>query len=264
MSKKPEDGLLEAAAKYWAEDNAQFEKTDPTLLDRIGRSLNPLTGFGSAMGEMHTASSEGDGAGMALAGLSAVPAFGAVRTVAIPGKGLIKASTSMVSDVNKTAGKALAGGTLAGGVDAVRAESSRAYNQETDRAEVPKALQGIQDGPDIPLDSTLQFEQRVLYPSKYPVLQQGEGGVATHKMSWGEVDIDGKPGYVAFPTVVYDGKELKELDARAAFEHAMKNKEYRSFASPEEASLYAEGLYKRAWGRGDNAEQLKSQLKRAR
>ena len=261
MSKKPENRLFESTAKYWAADNAQFEKTDPTLLDRIGRSLNPLTGIGSAIGEMHTTSGEGDGVGMALAGLSAVPAFGAVRAVTIPGKGLIKASTSMVSDVNKTAGKALGGGSLAGGADAVRAESSRAYNQETDRAVVPEALRGIQDGPDVPLDSALQFEQRVLYPSKYPVLQQGEQGIATHKMSWGEVDMDGKPGYVAFPTVVYDGKELKELDERAAFEHAMKNKEYRSFTSPEEASLYAEGLYKRAWGKGDAFDALKSQIK---
>ena len=264
MSKRIEDGLLEKAAKYWAADNARFEKTDPSLIARIGRSLNPLTGFGSAMGDMHTSASEGDGTGMALAALGAVPAFGAMRVVRLPGRGLTKASTSAVPDVGKTAGKVLAGGTLVGTTEAARAGATRSYDQNTDQVEVPDSLRGMQGGPDVPLDSALQFEQRVLYPSRYPVMEEEGGKVATHKMSWGEVDMDGKPGYVAFPTVVYDGKELKELDARAAFEHAMKNKEYRSFASPEEASLYAEGLYKRAWGRGDNAEQLKSQLKRAR
>lgn len=261
MSKKTEDGLLEKTAKYWAAENAKFEKTDPSLIARIGRSINPLTGFGSAMGDMHTSSGEGDGVGMALAALGAVPAFGAMRVVSTPAKGLIKASTSVVPDLGKTTGKVLAGGTLVGTTEAVRAGSTRAYNQDTDQAEVPDSLRSMQDGPDVPLDSALQFEQRVLYPSQYPVMEQEGGGVATHKMSWGEVDMDGKPGYVAFPTVVYDGKELKELDARAAFEHAMKNKEYRSFASPEEASLYAEGLYKRAWGRGDAFDALKAKVK---
>lgn len=137
----------------------------------------------------------------------------------------------------------------------------RAYDPKTDRVEVPEAMRAVQDGPDVPLDSALQFEQRVLYPSRYPVMANPQEGIATHKMSWGEVNMGGKPGYVAFPTVVYDGKELKELDARAAFEHAMKNKEYRSFASPEEASLYAEGLYKRAWGRGDAIDALKAKVK---
>ena len=261
MSEKIEDGLLEEAAKYWAADNARFEKTDPSLIARIGRTLNPLTGFGSAMGDMHTSSGEGDGVGMALAALSAVPAFGAVRVVSTPAKGLVKASTSVVPDVSKTAGTVLAGSTLVGTTEAARAGSNRAYDQNTDQAEVPDYLRGMQDGPDVPLDSALQFEQRILYPSRYPVMEQERGQAATHKMSWGEVDMDGKPGYVAFPTVVYDGKKLKELDPDAAFEHAMKNKEYRSFASPEEASLYAEGLYKRAWGRGDAFDALKAKVK---
>jgi len=93
--------------------------------------------------------------------------------------------------------------------------------------------------------STLNFEQRVLTPSKYPVINNSDGSISTHRMSYGEAD--GK--FVAFPTIIQgkDGK-LQQLEGRAAFDYAMKNKEYREFPSEAEASAYAEGGYKNSWG----------------
>jgi len=49
--------LNRVVGPYWAESNRQFEATKPTGLRRAARSLNPLTGLGSAIGSMQTASS---------------------------------------------------------------------------------------------------------------------------------------------------------------------------------------------------------------
>lgn len=83
-------GIINNAAEYWANDNAEFEKTNPNIGRRLVRAINPVTGFGSAMGAMHTAAGNGDVPGMAMAGISAIPAFGVMRTV--PAAGLMKAS----------------------------------------------------------------------------------------------------------------------------------------------------------------------------
>jgi hypothetical protein len=97
-------------------------------------------------------------------------------------------------------------------------------------------------------NTSLNFEQRVLFPSKYPVLNNPDGSHSTHLMSWGEVD--GK--YVAFPTVIQDkGGNLIKLPSDAAFRYAMENREYREFDNADEASEYAEGGYKNSWGIGE-------------
>lgn len=83
-------GIINNAAEYWANDNAEFEKTNPNIGRRLVRAINPVTGFGSAMGAMHTAAGNGDVPGMAMAGISAIPAFGVMRTV--PAAGAMKAS----------------------------------------------------------------------------------------------------------------------------------------------------------------------------
>ena len=64
---------------YWSQDNAEFESTNPSLPARFVRSVNPMTGFGSALGAMH------DAAGMgfppedtAIALMQSVPSFGSV------------------------------------------------------------------------------------------------------------------------------------------------------------------------------------------
>lgn len=83
-------GIINNAAEYWANDNAEFEKTNPNIGRRLVRAINPVTGFGSAMGAMHTAAGNGDVPGMAMAGISAIPAFGVMRMV--PAAGAMKAS----------------------------------------------------------------------------------------------------------------------------------------------------------------------------
>jgi hypothetical protein len=120
----------------------------------------------------------------------------------------------------------------------------------------------------IPSDSPLQFEQRILRPSAYPVLdyrnRKGEGEIATHRMMNAEVGIDGVNTPIAYPSVVYDEKlkRLRELNADQAFEHAMKTGEFRKFQTPFEAESYAEGLYKRHWGQGDAMDAIFQEIQR--
>ena len=72
------------AAEYWSRDNAQFEGGNPTFMARAGRSLNPVTGFGSAMGAMHDGASAGSPRDMGVAFLQALPLFGATKLAALP------------------------------------------------------------------------------------------------------------------------------------------------------------------------------------
>ena len=85
------------------------------------------------------------------------------------------------------------------------------------------------------------FVQRILRPNDFPVLEH-EGGVATHRMAWSEAN--GK--FVAYPTVLYDGKGLKDY-GDAAFDQVMKNGNYIEFDSPEAADWFTKN-YKGAWG----------------
>ena len=61
---------------YWSDSNRQFDSTNPGVFDRIVRTINPITGLGSAAGSMYDYSQNGDLPGMALSALSAMPAFG--------------------------------------------------------------------------------------------------------------------------------------------------------------------------------------------
>ena len=111
--------------------------------------------------------------------------------------------------------------------------------------------------PFVPSDSQLNFEQRVLQPSKYPVIKNEDGSITTHRMAWG-----GDPGnYMAFPTVIQDSpNSLRQLDDREAMQHALKTGEYRAFSKPEEAEAYAAGGYKVQWGAGEKKESILEQL----
>lgn len=115
---------------------------------------------------------------------------------------------------------------------------------------MPQLVQAPQDlGPRsrfVPADSQLNFEQRVLQPSQYPVLPQEGGGIATHKMAYAGVD----DGFIAYPTVVQmpGAKALTELDGKAAIDHAMQTGEFRKFADEQAAADYARGGYKQQWG----------------
>lgn len=112
--------LSRESAKWWAEDNARYEATDPSFGGRLARSLNPMTGLGSAMGQMHTSAEAGDSTGMVLSLLQALPMYGVVRAMQVPGKGLTKASTKMVSDPKATLGLGVGYAAGVEGADTLR------------------------------------------------------------------------------------------------------------------------------------------------
>ena len=116
-------GLIQNTAEHWANDNAEFEKTNPNFGQRVLRGLNPLTGFGSAMGAMHTAAGNGDVPGMAMAGISAIPAFGVLRSV--PAAGAMKAAVS--PSLGRSAA-ALTGGAVVNAIaDEYQSRSGQGY-----------------------------------------------------------------------------------------------------------------------------------------
>jgi len=86
------------------------------------------------------------------------------------------------------------------------------------------------------------FVKRIIEPEKYPSLDLGGGRTASHLMSWGE--IDGK--YIAYPTVLYNGKSLNRYDAREAMKRVQKSGNYIEFKSPQEADWFSRN-YKRYW-----------------
>lgn len=96
-------------------------------------------------------------------------------------------------------------------------------------------------------DTKLQFEQRILRPSQYGAIDNGDGSESTHRMAYAETD--GK--FVAYPTIVQQGKKLKQLNDREAYDYAMKKGEHRAFDTEDEAKAYAEGGYKKFWGLGE-------------
>jgi hypothetical protein len=87
------------------------------------------------------------------------------------------------------------------------------------------------------------FVQRILTPDRFPTLDNGNGGIATHRMAWSELD-GGRAA--AFPTVLYDGKGLVDYGNKA-WEQAVKSGNVIEFDSPDEASWFAQN-YKGAWG----------------
>ena len=116
-------GLINNAAEYWADDNAQFEKTNPGFVDRVVRTVNPMTGFGSAMGAMHTASGNGDIPGMVMAGIGAIPAFGMLRT--IPAAGAMKAAAA--PSIGKSAAAMAGGAVVNAAADEYQGEKGKGY-----------------------------------------------------------------------------------------------------------------------------------------
>lgn len=86
-----------STGEYWSQDNAAFEQGNPSLLARAARSVNPMSGFGSALGAMHDAAGAGFPAkDTAIALMQAAPSFGSV----IARKGLT--SIDVMNDYLKT------------------------------------------------------------------------------------------------------------------------------------------------------------------
>lgn len=90
------------------------------------------------------------------------------------------------------------------------------------------------------------FVQRILNPSRFPTLDFGGGRAATHLMATSEVD--GK--HIVYPTVIFDEKlgQLKQLDDKAAIDHAMKTGEFIEFDNPVDALTFSTD-YKKFFGK---------------
>lgn len=111
-----------STGEYWSQDNAQFEGTNPSIPARVVRAINPMSGFGSALGAMHDAASNGFpvvDTGVAL--MQALPLFGATRAVQTAGHGAIKGAQTISPDLFKTLMGFLGGTGLSVGADAAQA-----------------------------------------------------------------------------------------------------------------------------------------------
>ena len=97
-------------------------------------------------------------------------------------------------------------------------------------------------------NTQLNFEQRVLYPNKYPRIQNSDGSYSTHKMAW--TSLGDK--FIAFPMIVQtkDGNLMEFIDPSKAITYALENKEFREFLDAKEAESYATNGYKKFWGTG--------------
>ena len=73
--------LAKDVPEYWSESNSAFEAADPSAFWRTVRVVNPVTSFGSALGDMRDSAEDRDGWGMGLAAASALPTFGATALV---------------------------------------------------------------------------------------------------------------------------------------------------------------------------------------
>jgi hypothetical protein len=94
------------------------------------------------------------------------------------------------------------------------------------------------------LDSNKQksFVDRILRPNLYPQLPLEGGMVGTHKMSW----VRAGEKYHVFPTILWDGKELKQYKPMDAYKHVKTTGNYIEFDTPEDADWFSRN-YKRVW-----------------
>ena len=106
--------------EYWSKDNADFEKTNPTFTNRLIRTVNPMTSFGSALGAMHDAASNGFPlADTTAAILQSLPTFGSLRVISTPAQGAIKAAQTIK---DQTLRNFLLGSLLSTGIDEAQAK----------------------------------------------------------------------------------------------------------------------------------------------
>ena len=90
------------------------------------------------------------------------------------------------------------------------------------------------------------FVQRIMSPENWPVTQNKDGTESSHKMAWGSFpDAD---GFMVYPTIVWDGKQLKELDDRSAYENALETGEYITFPDSDSADAFSRE-YKKVWSK---------------
>jgi len=91
------------------------------------------------------------------------------------------------------------------------------------------------------LNSEKNFVKRIIDPVSYPVIENEDGSISTHRMASGEAD--GR--HFVYPTIIQDKKgSLRQLNDDEAWNHAMDTGEFIEFGDEIEARNFAEGDYK--------------------
>jgi hypothetical protein len=102
-----------------------------------------------------------------------------------------------------------------------------------------------------------EFVKRILYKDKYPVIENDDGSVSTHRMAAEKME-DGR--WIVFPTIVNAKEGLVNLPVREdgfpeeAWRYALQNQEYIEFEDGEEAQWFAKGGYKALWDEEQNKD----------
>jgi hypothetical protein len=90
-------GYMKRIGPAWSENNAAFNATEPGFVKRAARAINPVTGFGSALGHVYDAGKKNDRVAGVMAGASALPLFGApsaaLLSAKVLGKGMSAGAT---------------------------------------------------------------------------------------------------------------------------------------------------------------------------
>ena len=79
------------------------------------------------------------------------------------------------------------------------------------------------------------FINRIINVNDFPVLENRDGSVSTHSMSYGE--SDGK--YYVFPTVVIEGGKAMRLGPDTAWVRAMTSGDFLEFDSEQDAADFS-------------------------
>jgi len=87
------------------------------------------------------------------------------------------------------------------------------------------------------------FMQRVANPQDYPVINNDDGSVSTHRMA---AEVDEQGNWYAFPTIVQmpDGSLKQFDDNHEALRYNKRIGNVKPFSGMDEALHFAEGGYK--------------------
>ena len=108
----------------------------------------------------------------------------------------------------------------------------------------------LEVGPFLAEHRDKDFVKRILYHDKYPVINNEDGSVSTHRMA-AEKTPDGR--WLVFPTIVNTKDGLVEFPVgegefpEDAWRYALENQEYIEFEDGDEAQWFAKGGYKSVW-----------------
>ena len=84
------------------------------------------------------------------------------------------------------------------------------------------------------------FVDRIVNRSQYPVMENEDGSVSTHRMAW----AGGDDGHYVYPTVQHKGGKL--FIPEDPYRYARENNDFIKFDTPEDADWFSK-KYKLLW-----------------